>query len=320
MTGFRNHKRVNPFVQIDKNILSDKKISWKAKGILAYLLSKPDNWVTYMTDIQKQSKDGRDSVSSGVKELLDAGYLERRRLREKGRFKGWEYIVFEVPKSAECGKSEVGDSEGKPTEYRKSEVDKSENGEAENGKPATSNNDLTNNDLTNNNYNNDNERAHESSNLPPATEKPKENPFTFFEQNRFGPLGTHIGDKIGAWIEDLNEELVLKAMKIAVENGAINWAYVETILRDWSGKRITSIQEYEAHELKRKNKNNARSGGRRYGPPVKEALVPEWFHESKSESEKVKSDVPEQSAADLEERKRRLREELAKTSVKRGSS
>src|SRR5690606_38416389 len=94
LTGIRNKKRPNPFVQIDKNMLSDSNISWKAKGILSYLLSKPDEWITYVADIEKRSTDGKDSVRSGMKELEDAGYIERKRIREKGRFKGWEYHVY----------------------------------------------------------------------------------------------------------------------------------------------------------------------------------------------------------------------------------
>lgn len=184
------------------------------------------------------------------------------------------------------------------------------------GKPLP---EITTEITTENNYN-DNARAIESPNQSESQkEKEKENPFSFFEQNGFGALGIHIGDKIGAWIEDLSEELVLQAMKIAVENGAINWNYVETILRDWSSKRITSLQEYEAHELKRKNKNNARSNARRYGQPVKEELVPAWFKEQEA-SQVANTEPLNEASEDMEERRRKLREELAKTSSARGSS
>ncbi|KPC98057.1 Replication initiation and membrane attachment [Geobacillus sp. BCO2] len=43
-------------------------------------------------------------------------------------------------------------------------------------------------------------------------------------------------EKINAWVDDASEELVLEALKIAVENGAKRWVYVETILRDWMEK------------------------------------------------------------------------------------
>lgn len=308
MTGFRNKKRVNPFVQIDKNILSDKQLSWKAKGILVYLLSKPDDWVTYLTDIENQSTDGRDSVSSGVKELLSAGYLERKQLREKGRFKGWEYSVYECPnvsESTENGKPENGNAD----------YGKAVNGLSENGKPPTSNNDLTNNDLTNNNYNDNNAHANDHSDVS-ENHKPKENPFSFYESNGFGALGKHIGDKIGFWMDDLNDELVLKAMQIAVENGANNWNYVEKILIDWMAKGFKSISDYEAHELKRAQKRQRQVAPRpNYrNAPVKEAPMPDWLKKQKEEQAAKESNAQTSAVdPDIEERRRQLREELSRS-------
>lgn len=141
MTGMRNKKRVNPFVQIDKNILTNSDISWKAKGILSYLLSKPDGWITYITDIEKRSSDGRDSVRAGIRELETIGYIERKRIREKGKFKGWEYHVYEYPKkkNTEDVISDIG-----LTEDGKSDI-----GETNVGESNTSNNDLSNNNLSN---------------------------------------------------------------------------------------------------------------------------------------------------------------------------
>ncbi len=39
----RVKKCQNNFVMMDKTFLEDTRLSFKAKGILAYLLSKPDN-------------------------------------------------------------------------------------------------------------------------------------------------------------------------------------------------------------------------------------------------------------------------------------
>lgn len=286
MTGFRNKKRSNPFVQIDKGILSDENLSWKAKGILAYLLSKPDGWVTYLTDIEKRAKDGRDSVSSGIKELLDAGYLKRTRVREQGRFKGWEYSVYESPDEAtENGNSEIGE-----TENGFSEV-----GKTENGKPATSNNNLSNNDLNNN----------ELSDINNNDARTKETAFSFYQQNGFGILTPHVGEKIGAWIDDLNEEMVIYAMKIAIENGVLKWNYAASILKDWHNKKFTSVEQVQAHEAQRKSQSNYK-GSRPKDAPI----VPDWF--KKQQEEQPKSPPTVATDAELEERRRKLRESLLK--------
>ncbi|KIL79546.1 helix-turn-helix domain-containing protein [Bacillus badius] len=137
MTTIRTKKRENPFVQIDKSVFTNDKLSWKAKGILGYLLSRPDDWVTYLADLEKRSTDGRDSVRNGLKELEEQGYLEKTRKREGGKFKGWEYTVFEIPQDV---KTEVG----------LTEVGKPEIGKTEVGKPDTTNKEVTNKDLTNN--------------------------------------------------------------------------------------------------------------------------------------------------------------------------
>lgn len=89
--------RDTPFVQIDKRVFEDKTLSWKAKGILAYLLSKPDDWQIIINDLIARSKDGRGSTLSGITELMAAGYIHRSTKREFGKFAGSDYEVFEVP-------------------------------------------------------------------------------------------------------------------------------------------------------------------------------------------------------------------------------
>lgn len=98
----RVKKRPSRYVMIDKTFLEDDRLSFKAKGILAYLLSKPDNWKVIVGDLVKRSKDGRDSVYTGLKELKECGYYEKKPIRnENGTIVRYESIVFEVPKEEE---------------------------------------------------------------------------------------------------------------------------------------------------------------------------------------------------------------------------
>lgn len=133
-TIFRVSKnKDNPYVMINRTMLSDKRLSWKAKGILSYLLSMPDDWQVYSTEIQRHATDGIDSLSSGLKELIKLGYIKRtRRRNNKGHFEGYEYVIHEV--STESGLSKNG---------------LSRNGLPKNGKSNTTNNDSTNTDNTN---------------------------------------------------------------------------------------------------------------------------------------------------------------------------
>jgi hypothetical protein len=99
-TIFRTIKRENPYVQIDKTVINDPRLSWKAKGLMAFLLSKPDDWEVNVTNLIKQSRDGKDGVYSALKELIRYGYVCRRENRIKGRFVQVEYLIFENPQMA----------------------------------------------------------------------------------------------------------------------------------------------------------------------------------------------------------------------------
>jgi hypothetical protein len=87
-----------PYVQLDKRIVEDDRLSWKAKGLLAYLLSRPDQWEVRIQDLVKRSTDKEYAVRSALKELTELGYAEMvRRRRSDGTFEPVEYIVRELP-------------------------------------------------------------------------------------------------------------------------------------------------------------------------------------------------------------------------------
>lgn len=89
-----------PWVQIHKAVLQDQSISWKAKGVMAYLLSLPDDWRIYVRELITHSTDGRDATQSALRELVDAGYVYRVKARARsGRFIRDYYWVFEEKQS-----------------------------------------------------------------------------------------------------------------------------------------------------------------------------------------------------------------------------
>lgn len=68
------------------DVLTDDRLSFKAKGIFAYLQSKPDDWDFSSERIADDAADERDSVRSGLQELEYFGYLTRTKT-SKGRGK-----------------------------------------------------------------------------------------------------------------------------------------------------------------------------------------------------------------------------------------
>lgn len=53
----------------------DERLTFKARGILAYLLSQSEGWDTSIRRLAESGPDGRSAVETGVKELVEAGYL-----------------------------------------------------------------------------------------------------------------------------------------------------------------------------------------------------------------------------------------------------
>lgn len=91
----------NNYTVVNNFICTDKRLTYKAKGIWLYAFSRPDNWEFYLSDLINQSADGKSSVQSGLKELERFGYLERTLEKNmKGQFAS-EYLFYETPKIKE---------------------------------------------------------------------------------------------------------------------------------------------------------------------------------------------------------------------------
>ena len=59
---------------IRNDILTNKNISLKAKGLLCLLLSLPNDWVIYKTQLSDFSSDGRDATTNAFNELVELGF------------------------------------------------------------------------------------------------------------------------------------------------------------------------------------------------------------------------------------------------------
>ena len=147
MAIYRIHKEDN-FVIIDKAFLLNEEISLKAKGLLALLLSYPDNWQFYKAEIVQHTTDKENSLNSGLKELIENGYIVRKQRKdENGKFEGYEYHVYEKP-STEKPSTEKPSTEKPSTEKPSTEKPSTEKPSTE--KPSTEKPILLNNKNTKN--------------------------------------------------------------------------------------------------------------------------------------------------------------------------
>lgn len=218
----------NPFVMIQRAVFENPELSWKAKGLLGYLLSRPDNWSVRVADLVNRSTDGRDACYSALKELGDAGYITKHESEsEGGRFAGFDYVVHEAPvgKSAGSGAEPVGKSAGSPV------------GKSVYGKSDTNNKEVTKNEL------NKNEGA-------PAKKSSRKAATTPLPEN-FG-----ISENVTAWavkgghtnLEQHLESFIGKAQAKGYVYANWDAAFQNAIREDWAGLRNAPTAVYKTPE------------------------------------------------------------------------
>lgn len=97
MSIIRAPRPESGFVQIRNEVARDTRLSYKARGILIEILSRPDNWETSADALAATGPDGRTAVLSGLRELRETGYLETvRRRRDDGTFNTIS-VVYDTP-------------------------------------------------------------------------------------------------------------------------------------------------------------------------------------------------------------------------------
>ena len=147
-TIFRVDKdKQNPYVIINKQVFEDPSISLKAKGVMGYLLSKPDNWIVRREDILKHCSDGATSLKRAIQELQESGYMKISAERGvNGEIAGWVTKVFETPNLLENQQPDNPEVDLRllaNPEVHYQHVDNTTCGES----PPTNNNKLLNNDF-----------------------------------------------------------------------------------------------------------------------------------------------------------------------------
>jgi hypothetical protein len=100
----RGPRPTTNFYFLDKRISEDSRLSWAARGLLIYLLGKPDNWKVSVTHLVNETAEantpaGRDAVYSLLKQLKEVGYIiMHRQALGDGKFGPVKYEVRELPR------------------------------------------------------------------------------------------------------------------------------------------------------------------------------------------------------------------------------
>lgn len=259
MSFIRTVKREHPFAQIDKYLINDATIDFKAKGILTYILSKPDGWKVRMNDLVNHTKEGERSVRNGMKSLEDVGYIRKYPIKgEQGKIQEWVYEVYERPefnpefhndKKPLVQNSQMDGMQG--IENEGSDVSPLvQNAHVQNADVQNShlsNKELSNNDSTNNELNSSN-----STNV--VSFSSEHNPFETYHEC-YGKFPT---PKITSDIQQfeqagMEQRMICLAIEKAAGNGS-GFQYALGILNNWKDKGLYTYEQ-ALNERKRREEN-----------------------------------------------------------------
>lgn len=111
-TYFVREKKERNYTVMDNTFIKDTSLSAKAKGVMSFLLSLPDDWKLKTSELHRYFADGATAIRTAVKELLEHGYLYREQLLdEHGRFAGVLYRIIEVPQEEPKAENRISENQ-----------------------------------------------------------------------------------------------------------------------------------------------------------------------------------------------------------------
>lgn len=86
------------FTIVNNEILRNKELGIKERGLLVTLLSLPDSWEFSVLGLTKILPDGKDGINAALKKLEKMGYVKRIQTKnEMGQFTGYDWEVSDKP-------------------------------------------------------------------------------------------------------------------------------------------------------------------------------------------------------------------------------
>ena len=140
-TTFIRVKKDKNYSTIHNGFLRRKDLSWKAKGIMTYILHLPDDWNVVLSEVVKNATEGQSAFDSGWKELKDAGYVKRQPVKHEktNKILYWETVVTEsVPEKSHSVENHSVENHGQDNHKLLSTKELSTNKPSTNNKEHTS--------------------------------------------------------------------------------------------------------------------------------------------------------------------------------------
>ncbi|OZE95068.1 helix-turn-helix domain-containing protein [Rhodococcus sp. 15-2388-1-1a] len=109
------------FTIVPNRWLRDERLSRRARGLLAELMSHRQGWRISVKSLAESGPEGLTAIRSAIAELEELGYLERLEKRENGKFAAMDYVLrdpVDIPEPPSPGYPTTDDespSSGFPT-------------------------------------------------------------------------------------------------------------------------------------------------------------------------------------------------------------
>lgn len=264
------------YAQIDNDLINNRNLSFKALGILTYILSKPDDWQIYISDLIREN-DGEKSVRSGLNELINARFVQRYRVfdMETGKVHHWETLVSETPfedselissVKEKYFKNEKGEVVNQKIKIKSFEryvpivIEREVILLSPNGNIEKNNNDLLlsqNVQVENLLIGNEgqlilNNTKTEISNI---SSKGEISPLIkFFEENICTLRKTTL-DKFNDYLNKYESDFIKSIILYGVETNAKSFSWFETTIKSYISKNMTTSKEVDLHIKEYREKN-----------------------------------------------------------------
>ncbi|HFK1409185.1 TPA: DnaD domain-containing protein [Bacillus cereus] len=292
--GIIRVKKDSNYSVINNTGLKDERLSWKAKGILAYTLTLPDNWTFHISELSQHAKDGEDSLRSGFKELKALGYIKRYPVRDEKSKKitNWETEIYETP------------------DMRKPHVEKPLVGNLHVENPTLLNTNILstnklNTNIQNTNYYHDDNKESKSHVLVDEEFKVSYN----FLKGEGIPLSEIAITELGEFCDSFGSELIKHAAHKAIDENKPKWNYIKAILKSWEKQKVKTLDDVAALDRRFEMSKNKRLNGSGPGRSNRKEIVPEWLRE---DVEPTKKENEKQNLQSIDEERERLQEVLNK--------
>lgn len=112
------HRVDRDFTVLPNAVIRDKRLGFKAFGLLVFLLHLPPDFKVSVAWLSQQRRTGRHAVRAAIGELEGFGYMGVELVRDgKGKFVGWIWWVTDRPDIAESENDPVSGfpTSGNPT-------------------------------------------------------------------------------------------------------------------------------------------------------------------------------------------------------------